>query len=226
MIKQLGPIIPWLLGLAVVLTSLRGLSPAAFLDEDAPRHALNGALMYDLVRTGNFRHPMAYAKQFYARFPAISLPYHPPVFAVIESVSYAIFGVNMFGARLPVALAAGVCSLLLYRLVERTHRSAGLAMVATLTFMTLPLSQMLAKDVMLEFPSLAFALGALYCLPNMETGYPAWRAIPFALLAGTAVWTKQHTVFLGLVPFLLIVLRGNWRMLLGIPYGSRRSCSG
>jgi hypothetical protein len=27
------------------------------------------------------------------------------------------------------------------------------------------------------------------------------------------VWTKQHAVFLGLVPFLLILFRGNWRLL-------------
>ena len=30
------------------------------------------------------------------------------------------------------------------------------------------------------------------------------------------MWTKQHAVFLGLVPFLLILLNGNWRLLRGL----------
>jgi hypothetical protein len=216
MFKPIEKAIPYVLALITVVTSLRELSSWSSLNViDAPRHALNGAFIYDLVRTGNLAHPFLFGKLFYSRFPAITIPYHPPLFPVIESLSYAIFGVSLAAARVPVALAAGICALLLYRLVMHTHRSALLAAAATITFITLPISQSLATDVMLEFPSLAFTLGALYCLRDLESGYPPARAFPFALLAGAAVWTKQHAVFLGLVPFILICFHGNWRVLRG-----------
>jgi len=208
--------IPYVLALVVVVTSMRGLEPVGFKCPDAARHAMNGAFIYDLVRTGNFAHPITYGKQFYSRFPAISLPFHPPLFPAIEALFYAAFGVNFFAARLPVALATGVCALLLYRLVNRSHQSVWLAIAATMTFITMSTSQMVATDVMLEFPSLAFTMGALYCLRDLETSYPPSRAYPFALLAGAAVWTKQHAVFLGLVPFIFILLQGNWRLLRGL----------
>jgi hypothetical protein len=218
MTDRVARMIPYFIALVVFLTSLRNLSSWSSLNIiDAPRHVLNGAFVYDLVRTGNLTHPFQYGKQFYSRFPAISIPYHPPLFPVIESILYAIFGVSLVAARIPVALATGVCALLLYLLVMRTHQSAWLAAAATCTFITLPISQSLATDVMLEFPSLAFTLGALYCLRDMEYGFPPWRAFPFAVLAGAAVWTKQHAVFLGLVPFILIFLHGNWRLLRGVP---------
>jgi hypothetical protein len=208
--------IPFVLALVVLLTSMRGLEPLRFKQPDAAKHMLNGAFLHDFVRSGEFTHPMSFAKQFYVRFPAITIPYHPPVFASIQALFFAAFGVNFFAARLSVAVAAGVSAFLLYRLIDYTHRSAGLAIAATLIFISTQVSQLCATDVMPEFPALAFMLGALYCLRDLGTGYPPSRAYPFALLAGAAVWTKQHAVFLGVVPFIFIILRGNWRSLRGL----------
>ena len=50
---------------------------------------------------------------------------------------------------------------------------------------------------MFEFPALAFALAALYCLRDLDRGYPLGRALLFAVFASASVWTKQHGVFLG-----------------------------
>ena len=83
--------------------------------------------VYDLVRTGNLTHPIAYGKEFYRRFPGITIPYHPPVFPLVEAISYAMLGVIIFAARLPVALAAGLCTILVYRLVKSTHQTEWLA---------------------------------------------------------------------------------------------------
>ena len=110
MIHRLEQTVPWLLALFVVVTSMRGLAPGSTIWWDSPHHALNGALVYDMVRTGNFAHPIAYAEHYRSRFPAISIPYHPPLFPVIESLFYATFGVNYSTARLVVALAAGGCA--------------------------------------------------------------------------------------------------------------------
>ncbi len=214
MFGRFEKVIPWLLASLIVCVAMRGASSEWFVYHmDAARHVLNGTLIYDFVRSGELTHPLAFAKAFYSRFPAISIPYHPPLFAMMEAFAFALLGVNMVAARLVVAVGAGISAVLLYWLVKYTHRSSRLALAATLTFFALPVSYSIARDVMIEFPALAFTLGAIYCLRDLGDGFPPSRAIPFAILASAAVWTKQNAVFLGLVPFAFIVFRGNWRLL-------------
>ena len=205
--KKVIECLPYILALVVILWSMRDVKSIHFKHVDSTHHALNGAFVYDLVRTGNLAHPVAFGKQFYSRFPGITIPYHPPLFPFVEALFYSVFGVTFFAARLSVATAAGVVAFLMFRLVKSTHQSDSLAFAATISFMAPPISQYSAADVMLEFPALAFTLGALYCLRDLDKGYPWSRAYPFALLTAAAVWTKQHAVFLGLVPFIIILLQ-------------------
>jgi hypothetical protein len=67
---------------------------------------------------------------------------------------------------------------------------------------------------MLEFPSLVFVLAALYCIRHLERGYPLGRALLFGVFTAAAMWTKQHAVFLALVPVFWILLSRRWGMLL------------
>jgi hypothetical protein len=137
------------------------------------------------------------------------------LFPVIESLFFFGLGVNVLAARLVVSLAVAVSVLLFYRLLIATHGSHALAICSTLTFFSMKLSQGLANDVMLEFPALAFILGSLYCLRDLGQGYQLRRGLSFAILAGAAVWTKQHAVFLVAVPFFCILISRHWRLLAG-----------
>jgi hypothetical protein len=74
-------------------------------------------------------------------------------------------------------------------------------------------TQTLASDTMLEIPSLAFTIAALYLLRDLDHRYPVRRAIAFAVLAGAAVWTKQHAVFLIFVPFFYVIVARRFRLL-------------
>ncbi len=154
--------------------------------------------------------PIAYGKYYYGRIPALSLPYHPPMFPLIESMFFAVLGVNVKAARLAVAFSVALSALLFYRLLRATHGSHLLAICSVLTSFSLRGSQYVANDVMLEFPALAFVLGALYCLRDIDRNYSLRRGLMFAVLAAAAAWTKQHAVFLGLLPFILIVLNRRW----------------
>ena len=197
------------------LLSLRGLDGGNIVDTDAARHAMNGAFIHDYLRSGQIAHPIAYGKEYYGRLPALSMPYHPPLFPAIEALFYFVFGVNLLAARLAVALAVGASALLLYRLVEATHHSDLLALCATVTALSLWNAQLVATDVMLEYPAMAFALAALYCLRDPGRGYPLGRALLFAILGAAAVWTKQFAVFLLAVPPLYFAATGRWRLLFG-----------
>ena len=208
-------LLPYALAAFFALWALRGAGYNNVVDTDAARHAMNGVFLRDLVAGGPLMHPIEFGRQYYAHLPALSMPYHPPMFPMLEAVFFLLFGVNVLTARILIALSVAVSAWLLYRLVNRTSGSAVVAACTVITFFSLRDVQSVASDVMLEMPTLAFTLGAMYCLRDIDREFSLWRGIGFALLAGCAVWTKQQSVFLGLTPFLFVVLAWRWRLLLG-----------
>ena len=211
---RLSPAIPYLLALFFGLWALRGVGSGHVINTDAARHAMNGVFIRDLILENGFTDLVAYGQSYYSRLPALSLPYHPPVFPMFEAIFFLVLGVNILAARLAIATATAVSFVLLYRLIVATHHSQMLAALTTVTFFSMRLSQTLSQEVFLEFPMMAFILGALHCLKCLDEKYPFKHGLAFAVLAGTAVWTKQHAVFLGSVPFLYVAVSGRWRLLL------------
>ena len=204
---------PWLLALFFAVWSMRTVGTNNIVDTDAARHAMNGAFIRDLVASGQITHPIQYGKYYYGHLPALSLPFHPPLFPAIESIFFWIFGVNLFAARLAVALATAASAFLLFRLILATHGEPWMATLITVTFCLWKEAQVVAGDVMLEFPAMVFTLGALFYVKDLIREDDHWHWLLFALFAGAAVWTKQHALFLAGVPFLYAPLAGNWKAL-------------
>ena len=208
---------PYLLAVYFFGSALYGINKTEVIDTDAARHAMNGAFIYDWIRTGHLLHPIEYGRFYYNRMPALSIPFHPPLFPAIEALFFAIFGVHLFTARLAIAVCVAVSSVLLYRLARATVGPPILAACITLSTFSLWICKNLSRDVMLECPALVFTLAAVYCLRGVRESYPLRRALPFALFAAAALWTKQHTVFLGAVPFLEAAFARRWRRFLEWP---------
>jgi hypothetical protein len=215
---QLPVWLPYLIALFFAAWQLRDFGHMQVVDTDAARHGMNGAFIYDLVRMGRVAHPVNFGKEYYAHFPAVSLPFHPPVFPAIEAVFFAITGVNVVSSRLIVALAVGICALLLNRLLRRTLWNDLLAACVTVTILSLWTSQGVATDIMLEFPALTFTLAALLFLPGIASAHPIRSMLFFAGFAIVGVWTKQHAAFLVGVPFLFLILSRRTRLLLRWPF--------
>jgi 4-amino-4-deoxy-L-arabinose transferase-like glycosyltransferase len=209
---RIATLAPYLLALFFCILALRGVTKTDVVDTDAARHAMNGAFIYDLVRTGHIRHPGDYGMYYYGHLPALSMPYHPPVFPLIESVFFALFGVKLLTARLAVAISVGICAFLLYRLTQVSFKSHALAACVTITTLSLTTFQSVARDVMLEFPAMVFTLAALYFMRDMDRDSSAGRALLFATLSAVALWTKQHAVFLGAMPVAYALVRGRPRL--------------
>ena len=182
------------------------------VDTDAARHAMNGAFILDLVRHGRILAPVQYAKWYFARYPAITIPYHPPGFPTYEAIFYALFGVNTFTARLAVAVSVGAVALLLLYLVRMTHGSLVLGLCAVICFFSLPVSMVVASDVMLEFPAMVPAIASVYFLHLMIATQRWVYSLAFASFGALGIWTKQ-TIFLILMPFLYIILLRRWNLL-------------
>lgn len=218
----MSPRARWLTSLALAvgigMLSMRGAFESDVVHTDAARHAMNGALIHDWVRSGRIMEPVEYAKAYYARMPAVSIPYHPPMFPLIEAFLYGVFGVNVVVARVAVAICVSVCALLIMRIIVGQYDNLALAIVTIITFFSLGDSLIVSSDVMLEFPALAFAVAALTFVRLDDGNWRLRDGLLFAALGGLAVWTKQHAVFVGLVPTIYLVLTRHWTLLLGKTY--------
>ncbi len=204
---------PYLIALWFGAWSLRGLDSGTPVDTDAARHAMNGVFIHDMLWHCHPLHLLEFAKSYYTRYPSLSMPYHPPVFPLFEALFLFAFGVHYLSARLAVAAATALAAWLLYRLVLKTHGSAPLAAAVTVLVFSLSSSLVLASDVMLEMPALVLILATMFQVPRPNEEWDTRRLMRFALLAAAAVWTKQNTVFLGLVPFAQVLLERRWRTL-------------
>jgi hypothetical protein len=205
-------LLSWITALAASLWSLRGVAANNVVDTDAARHAMNGAFILDLVRHARILAPVEYAKWYFARYPAITIPYHPPGFPSYEAIFFALFGVKLFAARLAVAVSVGAVALLLLYLVRMTHGSLVLGLCAVICFFSLPVSMVVASDVMLEFPAMVSAIASVYFLHLMIATQRWIYSLAFAAFGALGIWTKQ-TVFLILMPFLYIILLRRWNLL-------------
>jgi hypothetical protein len=204
------------IGFALLLSGLamRGAAATSPWYPDAARHALNGALVLDMLREGGWTQPRTFAEAYYDHLPAISIPYHPPLFPLFESAIFAIFGVSTFSARLAVGLSVFVAFLLVFAVGRVAGLTALASLAGTLVSLALPMSRMLAADVMLEFPSLVMlAATVLLIQRSLARGAPYVGLALAGVCAAAAVCTKQTTVFVIGVPVCVMLVRRNWSLL-------------
>ena len=146
-----------------------------------------------------------FALRYYAQYPAISIGYHPPLFAMAEAVFNAAFGVNMWSSRLallPFASSGSPRGSRWSAACSTPHR-----LWASLLVMTTPFLAQWGWYTMSDLPLLflLMLLGYLFHR-STESPRPVYRYAS-ALVFVLAVWTKQTAIFLPVWLFLYLVLR-------------------
>jgi 4-amino-4-deoxy-L-arabinose transferase-like glycosyltransferase len=150
----------------------------------------------------------------------------PVVFYWLEGVSFTVFGVSEWAARLPPALMALGTSLLVWFLARRMF-GGRTALRAGLIWATSPLVIIFARSVIFDMPLTFFVTlaTASYWLSEADNFEHAWHDVIFFTAMGVAAITKGPVGFL--LPLLSILaylaLRGRpgelkrlrWR--LGVP---------
>lgn len=179
---------------------------------DAPRHALDGAFYRDLARELPFTHLKEFATEYYLQFPALTVLFYPPVFAVIEAVFFGLFGVSHPVAQLSVAFLTFIASIGAYRLLRRWLTPVFSASVVLL-FLGLPEVALWGRQIMLELPACTFLFWAAhYGLRSIEEEKPRYfYGATILLLLG--IYTKQTVVFLLPVLLLLMLRSKGWALL-------------
>ena len=197
--------IVFLLLLAVAVFLLFETSPRAgdFWWSDAPRHAMDGVFYHDLAHALPITHMKQWAMDYYLHYPAISVLYYPPLFAVVEGVFFSLFGVSHATAQLTVSaflLAAAYGTYFLAR--QWVGRVAAFA--TALLFIGTPSMTFWGRQVMLEIPTFASLIWSCYFFSRyLDNRKPRdlYLALAFVL---AAVYTKQTVVFV--VPAYLLTL--------------------
>lgn len=134
----------WILLGLIVLVRLASLGLYPLFDKTEARYALIGALM---LRTGNWVTPLI----------DIDVPFwaKPPLSTWSTAISYAVFGLNTFAARLPSFVFVAGTGVLVY-LFGTAVRDRAFGLLATVIFASCGLSFYLAGGVMTD-PALLFA---------------------------------------------------------------------
>lgn len=195
----------WLIWLTALAFALAGLGSSGILDNN---EGLYAGIALDMLEADNWRNWI---------IPHLNgLPYleKPPLLYWLTALSFAIFGVSEWSARLVPALSSLACiaMLLQFGLAVRRPRAGRLAalMLASGIGMT-AMSRLLMFDMLLT----ALLSAALMCTYlHLHRGAKGWLRLAYACLA-LAVLTKGSVALLlfGLVVLAYVLASGlrDWR---------------
>jgi hypothetical protein len=162
---------------------------------DAPRHALNGAFIMDLVAAHPFHDPVRWAIDYYLMRPALTIMFYPPLFYCVEAIAFAVFGVSHVVAQAAVVLFCGLLAgsvYLLARAVLPRWSAVGAALLAIGT----PETAFWGRQIMLDVPAYALiATSACFLLFYLRKGHPRTIYLT-ALFLVAAIYTKYNAGFI------------------------------
>ncbi len=206
----------WILLLLLVFLCIPWLRDIAkgevHLITDETRHAMNGLFLLDFMRDLPLGWPLQYAYEYYGKYPAVAIGHWPPAFYLFEAIFFGIFGISVWISRLAIIPFAFLGAFFWYR-IARCYACSELALASMVIYACLPSVLLYEKSTMLEIPTLALCLGAIYYwLVLFRTGRPRYLYAA-AFFAAWALLTKQNAVFL--VPLFVVhlFLERKWTLL-------------
>lgn len=194
---------------AVALWFLGAPGGNRFWWSDSPSHALNGVFLVDFLRSGEWTDPMGFATRYFVQYPAITIGLYPPLFYVVSAPFYAVLGPTQEAGLAAVFVHYAVCALGAYRLA-RFWWGVPLSLATALTLVVAPEMGNWGRQVMLEVPSMAFAVWSLVFFIAYTREQKPWRLYLSLFLLVCAIWTKLSSAFIVFPYFgMLLWLRGT-----------------
>ena len=167
-------------------------------------------MLRDYVAQGFSATPMAFATDFYLRYPHVAFGHWPPVFYVLQAGWTLLFPPNHASLLFLMALLTSGTACILCQTAAQ-HFSRTLAILAGLTYIALPLTQRYTSEIMSEIPLALFGfIAALAMVEVLERS--TWRsAIWFGLAASVVILTKSSGWSLVLTAIIALVLSRKWK---------------
>jgi glycosyltransferase involved in cell wall biosynthesis len=126
---------------------------------DAPRHAANGLFWYDMLAARTTA-GMDFAVRYYARYPIINPLMYPPLFYLLEGLTFRIFGPSPYAAKVLILIFAIVMGLYTMQWARRWLGPPAGWSGAFLAFV--PGVMIWSNTVVLNIPATALGVACLY----------------------------------------------------------------
>ena len=212
------PWLPWMTlavfwALAVSLQWLNGAYQSDLgAHSDEPAHVVTGLMVRDYVAGPLWRgdSPVAFAKDYYERFPKVALGHYPPAFYVLEALW-------LLPCRtLPMVLAfcalvTAVTAWLMFR-VGKALLGQEIAVALAVAFILYRVVQTYTATVMADVMLTGTCLGAAMAWERFLTTRRGWWSLAFGGIAAAAILTKASGILLALLPVFSIALRRDWKL--------------
>jgi hypothetical protein len=183
-----------------------------FFNNDETRHVMTGVFFRDLLVDLPVGHLHDYTINYYLQYPALGLLVWPPFFYLIEGLFMAVFGMSLIVPKILIGIFAGVACVYLFRLVQETH-DLPTATMTVLIFGFSPLVFSFSRQVMLEVPTLACSLAAIYYFIRYLKQEHR-RDLYFATLASTlAALTRFDGAYLFILFVVLLIIHKRLELL-------------
>jgi hypothetical protein len=213
-LAEFGALGRWLLLLAAItlvcVIVRRDIGRGEFdYNVDEGEHAVTGLFMADTLRDMPLRHPVEYAYAYYAQYPGVAVFHWPPLFHVIEGLSFLLLGPSAVSARLTVILFAILLLYQWFRLVEELQDSYT-AGISTAVLGLVPMVVLFEKTVMLEVPSLALGVATVRCWIRYVDRGQKTDLYRTALWLSAALLCKQTSVYLLVFCALTLLVTRKW----------------
>jgi 4-amino-4-deoxy-L-arabinose transferase-like glycosyltransferase len=211
------PVVEPMLRVSIVAAAALGLLLTAplfgeFWWSDAPRHALNGVFLHDLLLDFPSSDIKQWAINYYIQYPALTILFYPPVLPVVEAAVFMVFDVSPLVAVLPAiafdfALAIGVLFL------ARRWLTPWQACAAALLLIGFPEIALWGRQPMTDIPAFCFLVwSAVFLLDYRERGGARRLYLAFFLFL-LGLYTKQSIIFFAPVAAIALVTEFGWRRL-------------
>ncbi|MGZ8919170.1 MAG: ArnT family glycosyltransferase, partial [Methylobacter sp.] len=173
---------------------------------DAPRHALDGIFYADFFKALPITDPKQYSFDYYSRYPALTILFYPPLFAVIEAAFFTVFGHTHAVAQLTVTFFVFILGLGAYHLAKR-YLPTPQALAVALIFLGSNEIAFWGRQVMLDIPAYAFLIwAAIAYLKYTDTQRNFFLYLGTAVFA-MGIYTKLNIAFMAPVFFAAITLK-------------------
>ncbi|MFO0809714.1 MAG: glycosyltransferase family 39 protein [Gemmataceae bacterium] len=179
---------------------------------DEPAHFITAAMIHDYIVSAPGSSPMAFAEEYYCRYPKVAFGHWPPAFHIALAGVFLVTGVSVSAAITAVALAAAGIAVVLARRVRPAY---GLwsGLLIGVTFLGLTTVRGELPLVMADLPLTLVSLLAVLAFADFVAERRLRDAVCFAGLASLAVLTKGNALALALLPPLAILTTGAYGLL-------------
>jgi Dolichyl-phosphate-mannose-protein mannosyltransferase len=167
----------------------------AFYWSDAPRHALNGVFVADFLRAMPLGAASDFAYTYYAKYPALTILFYPPLFYFLSAPFFLLFGVSHEVALIPVFVLYAAFAVGSYRLF-RFWTAPSVAFCAAVALAMAPENAFWGRQVMLEIPAFAALVWSTVCFMHYRRGGKAAQLYLAAALLVCAMYIKISVGFM------------------------------